>query len=99
MDTLTIGISFILAVVPSAVLGWYLLRQRQSFPRRESARKTSASGRTGTSKCWLESSASFMNKEVSPECNWRTLAERLARAGRGKVRAQFPSTKEVGKRS
>ena len=64
MDTLTIGISFILAVAPSVAPDWYLLRQRQFFPRRESARKTSASGRTGTSKCWVESSASFMNKEV-----------------------------------
>ena len=34
------------------------------LPEGASARKTSASGRTGTSKCWVESSASFMNKEA-----------------------------------
>ena len=28
------------------------------------SRKISASGRTGTSKCWVESSVSFMNKEA-----------------------------------
>src|SRR5438552_18081896 len=79
--------------------GLVLTEATAVLPEGRISPQTSASGRTNTSRCWVESLVSFMNKGASPECSWPMPAARPAHTGLGKLRAQFPKPKAVGRRS
>ena len=83
----TTGTSCTSAAAPSAAPVWCSPKQRRSRRKAASVPRTSASGRTITSRCSRASSVSSTRRAASPACSSRTPAARAAHTARGAAMA------------